>query len=253
MFDDEAWKRRREKEFEGSKKEIKAQKVKEVVGKKSKKKVDKEDRKGTSGERSEEDHRESSLQVSMEVPMLEKGVMYAEVDTGQNGSINAEMGLMYDEGDAKALVEVQHSCAALLQGDFIDKEMYVTPPKEVTSTRPERREAILWKLVRPLYGLTDASRKWYCRMDKELTKFGGQRSKYNYAIYNLWKDGELQGQILLHVDDRLYGGSDLFHRKVIGNLMRILTVEDEEASTETNGRDPTIEQEQVDKEGAGRK
>ena len=51
--------------------------------------------------------------------------MYAEVDTGQNELTNAEVGLMYDEGDAKTLVEVQHSYAALLQGDFIDKEMYV--------------------------------------------------------------------------------------------------------------------------------
>merc|ERR1711867_172763 len=114
--------------------------------------------------------REFFLQASMEAQMLEKGVMYTEVDTGQNGSTNAVVGLMYDEGDAKALVEVQHSCAALLQGDFIDKEMYVIPPKEFTSTRPERREAILWKLVRPLYGLTDARRKWHCRVDKEFTK-----------------------------------------------------------------------------------
>ena len=74
--------------------------------------------------------------------------------------------------------------AAFLQGDFIDREVYVIPPKEFTSTRPERREAILWKPVRPLHGLTDASRKWYCRMDKELTKFGCQRRKYDYAVHN---------------------------------------------------------------------
>lgn len=73
--------------------------------------------------------------------------------------------------------------AAFLQGDFIDREVYVIPPKEFTSTRPERREAILWKLVRPLYGLTDASRKWYCRMDKEVTKLpqkGNQKFHGNF-------------------------------------------------------------------------
>ena len=54
--------------------------------------------------------------------MLEKGGMYAEVDTRKKGSTNAEMGLMCDEGDAKALVEAQHSCVTFLQGDFIDRE-----------------------------------------------------------------------------------------------------------------------------------
>ena len=72
--------------------------------------------------------------------------------------------------------------AAFLQGDFIDRTVYVIPPKEFVSTRPKRQEPILWKLVRPLYGLTDASRKWYCRMDKELTKLGCLRSKYDHAV-----------------------------------------------------------------------
>ena len=85
--------------------------------------------------------REFFLQASMEAPMLEKGVMYGEVDTRKSGSTNAEVGLMCDEGDAKALVEAQHSCAAFLQGDFIDREVYVILPKEFTSTRPEGREA----------------------------------------------------------------------------------------------------------------
>ena len=114
--------------------------------------------------------------------------------------------------------------AAFLQGDFLDRTVYVIPPKEFIPTRPLRQEAILWKLVRPLYGLTDASRKWYCRMDKELTKLGCLRSKYDHAVYNFWKGGELKGQVLLHVDDLLYGGSELFHRKVIASFMRMFTV-----------------------------
>merc|ERR1711942_584819 len=96
--------------------------------------------------------------------------------------------------------------------------------KEFVPTRPKRQEPILWKLVRPLYGLTDASRKWYCRMDRELTKLGCRRSKYDHAVYNYYYNGELQGQVLLHVDDLLYGGSDLFHRKIIDSFMKMFTV-----------------------------
>ena len=110
---------------------------------------------------------------------------------------------------------------ASLQGDLINSDVYVSPPKELVSTRPNRQEAIPWKLNRQLYGLTDASRKWCCRMDKEFTRLGCQRSKHDHAVYNLWKGGELQGQIPLHVDDPLHGGSDLFHREVISSFMGI--------------------------------
>ena len=79
-------------------------------------------------------------------------------------------------------------------------------------------------IIRPLYGLTDASRKWYCRMDKELTKLGGTRSIYDHAVYNFWKDGQLIGEVLLHVDDLLYGGSDFFHRKVMDAFTNMFTV-----------------------------
>lgn len=114
--------------------------------------------------------------------------------------------------------------AAFLQGDLIDRTVYVIPPREFTPTRQARPDAILWKLVRPLYGLTDASRKWYCRMDKELTKLGGTRSVYDHAVYNFWKDGQLIGEVLLHVDDLLYGGSDFFHRKVMDAFTNMFTV-----------------------------
>ena len=104
------------------------------------------------------------------------------------------------------------------------KEAKATKPKEPVSTRPKRQEAILWKLNRPLYGLTDASRKWCCRMDKEFTRLGCQRSKHDHAVYNLWKGGELKCQIPLHADDPLHGGSDLFHREVISSFMGIFAV-----------------------------
>ena len=60
---------------------------------------------------------------------------------------------------------------------------------------------MLWKLVRPLYGLTDESRIWYCLMHRELTKLVCVRSTYIYGDYYYWKKGELQGEIQLYVND----------------------------------------------------
>ena len=61
-------------------------------------------------------------------------------------------------------------------------------------------------------------------MDRELTKLGCRRSKYDHAVYNHYYNGELQGQVLLHVDDLLYGGSERFHKRIIDSFMKMFTV-----------------------------
>ena len=40
------------------------------------------------------------------------------------------------------------------------------------------------KLVRPVYGMANAPRRWYCRIDGELTKLGYRMSKHDYTGYN---------------------------------------------------------------------
>ena len=42
--------------------------------------------------------------------------------------------------------------------------------------------------------------------------------------YHFWEDGQLIGEVLLHVDDLLYGGSDFFHRKVMDTFTNMFTV-----------------------------
>ena len=43
---------------------------------------------------------------------------------------------------------------SFLQGDKINREIYVTPPNEANTTN-------VWQLKKCIYGLEDASRKWY--------------------------------------------------------------------------------------------
>merc|ERR1711867_142070 len=50
---------------------------------------------------------------------------------------------------------------------------------------------------------------------KEIVKLGCLRSKYGHGAHEYGKSGIIQGQILPHVENLLYGGSDLFHRKVV--------------------------------------
>lgn len=48
--------------------------------------------------------------------------------------------------------------AAFLQANKLDREIYMTPPKDV------KKEGMIWKLKKPLYGLNDASHKFWLRV-----------------------------------------------------------------------------------------
>ena len=48
--------------------------------------------------------------------------------------------------------------AAFLQGNRIDRDLYLGPLKEF------RREGNVWKLKKVVCGLSDASRSWYLRV-----------------------------------------------------------------------------------------
>ena len=58
--------------------------------------------------------------------------------------------------------------AAFLQGNPIDRDVYLKPPKEAHTKK-------LWKLNTTVYGLGDAPRAWYLCVKDELLKIGGMK------------------------------------------------------------------------------
>ena len=68
---------------------------------------------------------------------------------------------------------------AFLQGNPLDREIFVKPPKEANTNK-------IWKLKKAVYGLNEASRHWYDRVHTELSKTGMIRSKYDEALL-FWK------------------------------------------------------------------
>ncbi len=57
-----------------------------------------------------------------------------------------------------------------------------------------------------LYGLRDASRQWYTRVESVLTKLSFEKSTYDSGLFFLMKDGRLEALIGLHVDNFLNTG-----------------------------------------------
>ena len=102
--------------------------------------------------------------------------------------------------------------SAFLQGDSLDRELYMDPPSE------EKKENVIWKLLKPVYGLNDASLKWYERLDKELLNLNCSRSKYDNACYIFKENGKLAGVVCVFVDDVIGAGNASFKSKVMDGL-----------------------------------
>ena len=79
--------------------------------------------------------------------------------------------------------------AAFLQAEKLDREVYVKLPKFMN---PD--ESYAYKLEKPLYGLTDAGRKFWLRLKKILKDDGFVQTLGDDCFYRKYrKDGKLSG------------------------------------------------------------
>lgn len=102
--------------------------------------------------------------------------------------------------------------AAFLQGNEINREMFLRPPKEANA------HGKVWKLRKCVYGLNDASRNWYFSVRDELNKLGCSRSEVDLALF-YWHHGDkLSGMLIMHVDDFLWAGTEDFKRIVVDKI-----------------------------------
>ena len=69
------------------------------------------------------------------------------------------------------------------------------PPTE------KKKAGYIWKLNKSVYGLYDASRKWFQAVRPELLKIGMKAVSGDKAFFSKVKDGRLIGLCILHVDD----------------------------------------------------
>ena len=113
--------------------------------------------------------------------------------------------------------------AAFLQGKDLDRKIYLKPPKEA------KCPGKLWSLKKCVYGLDDASRFWYFRVKEELNKLGCKKSKYDSSLFICYKE-ELEGLLIVHVDDFLWAGSDKFKQSVIMKLKESFKISKESST-----------------------
>jgi hypothetical protein len=109
--------------------------------------------------------------------------------------------------------------AAFLQAKILDREVYLEPPKDV------KKEGKIWKLKKPLYGLNDASRKFWLRVKKVFEEIGMKRLDGDEAFYYKHdEEGKLEGMISSHVDDFNLAGTNHFTNEVTEKIKEELDI-----------------------------
>ncbi|GAB1599998.1 hypothetical protein Ahia01_000277300 [Argonauta hians] len=123
-------------------------------------------------------------------------------------------------------VETLDFTSAFLQGDVLERELFLRPPTEACP------ESQVWKLKRCIYGLNDAPRSWYKRVTQKLIELKGMVSAYDNALF-LWHDlsQNLTGILAMHVDDFIFCGNDSFKKNVISELKKMFKVGTHENGT----------------------
>ena len=109
--------------------------------------------------------------------------------------------------------------AAFLQAKGLEREVFMAPPKDI------QKPGILWKLRKPLYGLNDASRKFWLRVKELFAGLGLQRLEGDEAVYYKQdKNGELEGMVSTCVDDFDLAGTKSFVERVTKKVSANLDV-----------------------------
>ena len=104
-----------------------------------------------------------------------------------------------------------------MQGEDIDRELFILPPKEANTCN-------VWRLKKCPYGLVDASRKWYNKVKSVLLSLNLKMSRGDPSIFYYYKDDKLAGIIAIHVDDFLWAGDLLFSNNIISAFCKVFTI-----------------------------
>ena len=117
---------------------------------------------------------------------------------------------------------------AFLQGAIMERDVFILPPLE------RRVPGILWKLKKPVYGLTDAARGWHLALTESVTEAGCEKCFVDPAMFlnfsNTNNDQrKIEGIVLSHVDDLLHGGSNTFEHEVMNNVKSSFKFSEEES------------------------
>ena len=108
--------------------------------------------------------------------------------------------------------------SAFLQGELLDRDVFVDPPFEV------KQPGVIWRLRVCVYGLNDAPRKWFLKVEAEVLSVGCIQSKMCPALFMYKQNEILTGMMICHVDDFLHAGNRYFKENIVKKVRDKFTV-----------------------------
>ena len=103
--------------------------------------------------------------------------------------------------------------SAFLQGRKLERDLFVIPPQEANCPR-----GLVWKMIKPAYGLYDASRRWWARLADVLVAAGCKSLVGDEALFYYFKENRLRGLLSLHVDDIQGAGTPEFRQEIMNRI-----------------------------------
>ena len=88
------------------------------------------------------------------------------------------------------------------------------PPQEA------KIDGEIWKLKKAGYGLYDGARKWFIGVTEDLKKLGLRHIIGDEAVFYYRSGDKTEGCLLLHCDDFLAVGSEMFFENVVEDLKK---------------------------------
>ena len=113
---------------------------------------------------------------------------------------------------------------AFLYGNLLTHDIFINPPPEAGCP-----SNCTWKLNKCIYGLCDASLKWYSRVCDFVTENNRKILKLGLALF-MWHDenNKIIGLIAVHADDFLRTHKSLFLKAILGKLWKSFSIVNEE-------------------------
>lgn len=92
---------------------------------------------------------------------------------------------------------------AFLQGKDLKRDVWIVPPAEFVG------KGVVWKLLKPVYGLVSAPKSWYDKLTEVLSSCGFTVCLSDDGLFRISDEsGEIIGILAMHVDDAMGGGTD---------------------------------------------
>ena len=98
-----------------------------------------------------------------------------------------------------------------LQGKKMEKEVFLGPPKEANTSN-------IWCLNKCVYGLSDASRRWYLRLREELLTLEATQSVLHQGLFYWFYDHDPICVMAVFVDDIILAGTKSWRATVMDSL-----------------------------------